>query len=142
MMSSTQHSAHTVREQLNEDNEKQALFKESSSINFLSTLRSRNSYLVTTGWVLYWIKLFTWVTVSACTLYEKWCLYYVVSYFFTGNRFNHANPKVSNKYKIGKINQNIIVIIAYRALTFRNSAPLFSKSPCTVLNWFLKRKKK
>ena len=30
--------------------------------------------------------------------------------FCAENRFNHGNPIVSNKYKIGEINQTIIVI--------------------------------
>ena len=58
-MTSTQRSPHTVREQLNEANEKQSLFEERSSIGFLSTPHPRTSYHTSKDWVMYWINLVT-----------------------------------------------------------------------------------
>ena len=48
---------------------------------------------------------------SAYTRYAKWCLFYVVSYFCAGNKFNKENPMESNKYRISDINRTIIVTI-------------------------------
>ena len=58
-MISTQHSPRTIRKKLNEDNKKQALFEERSSIGFLSTPRPRTSYHASKYWVLYRINLVT-----------------------------------------------------------------------------------
>ena len=88
---------------LNEDNKKRVLFEERSSIGFLSTPRSRTSYYDSTDWVLYRINLIIWepvefqqknnlalndqfdpqiaLTFGACTWYDKWYLYCLVSFF-------------------------------------------------------------
>ena len=64
VMTSTQRPPHTVRNQLNEDNKKQAILKESSLISFLSIPRSRTSYHARTYWLMYQINLVTWVPVG------------------------------------------------------------------------------
>ena len=53
-----------VSEQLNEDNNKNAIFEGMPSIGFLSTMCSRISYLARTDWDLYRINLFTWVSIK------------------------------------------------------------------------------
>ena len=103
VMSSIQRLPHTVSEQLNQDNKKQALFKERSSIGFMSTPRSKTIYHDRKDWVMYQINLVTCVMFifqhktnlalndwldpqiilpcSSPTRYSKWCLYYVVACF-------------------------------------------------------------
>ena len=58
-MTSTQIFPRTVSQKLSEDNEKQVLFKDRSSIGLLSTPHSRTSYHARTDWVLYRINLVT-----------------------------------------------------------------------------------
>ena len=57
-------SPRTVSEQLNKNNNKQTLFKERSSIGFLSMPLSSTSYHTSTDWVLYRINLVPWVPVE------------------------------------------------------------------------------
>ena len=119
---STQHSPRTVSEQLNEDNEKQALFKERSLISFLSTPLSRTSYHAKIDWVIYRINLFISVPVKfqqknnfslnnlidpqitllfgARTQYDKWYLYCRFSVFLCWKYIQTwKNLIISNKYE-------------------------------------------
>ena len=121
-MTSTQRLTHNIRDKLNENNRKQALFKDRSLIGFLSTPCSRTSYNARIYWLLYRINLVTLVpfefqqktnlalnnrldpkislTFSAPTQYDKWYLNFLVSGFFVlGIYSNMENPIVSNKYK-------------------------------------------
>ena len=52
------------------------------------------------------------IRLSACARYYKWCLFYVVSYFCSINKFYRVNPIEGNKHKISEINKTMIVIIA------------------------------
>ena len=94
---------------------------------------ARTIYHDRTDWLQYWINLVTRVLVyfqqkrhialsdwiepqivlgfSAHTCYVKCCLLCVVYYFCAGNEFDNGNPIESNKYKIGDMNQIIIVNI-------------------------------